>query len=42
MISIRCTVLLNHEEIKRDWQRAKLKPFINKHKRKGIDFFIGN
>ena len=33
------TVVLNHEEIKKDWQRiTKIKPFINKYNWKGINF----
>ena len=31
--------MLNHEEIKKDWQRiTKIKPFINKYNWKGINF----
>ena len=31
--------MLNHEEIKKDWERiTKIKPFINKYNWKGINF----
>ena len=37
-IDIKITVVLNHEEIKKDWQRiAKIKSFINKCNLEGIN-----
>ena len=39
MFSIRLTVALNHEEIKKDLQRiTQIKPFISKYNWEGINF----
>ena len=39
MLSIRCNIALNHEEIKKGSQGiAKIKPFINQYNWEGINF----